>query len=194
MRLQRRQLFPGIVAYPIPEGIVEALLQFSPRPDGRGRRSLVLAEDRVLDYSAYLTETSADFATYSGTEILRREDLLLVHGEAGFVIQPHHDSKWFAYRTVSSVSYLNPGEYTGGTLYFPKLGEVSYAPDTPTTVFFPAGIPYSHKTASVRGGIRKTVRTFWSDLPPEEPHPRVRDLDINQEGTQDARNPRPRPI
>jgi hypothetical protein len=194
MRLRRREIAPGIVEYPLPADLVGLAGSVEPDVEWNKATSVVLDEDLMSPYSEHLHYLAADFAAYLGTELRRREDLLLVHGYPGYVVQPHHDSKWFMYRTASTVSYLNPGEYTGGALYFPKLGEVSYTPDIPATVFFPAGVPYSHKTSSVRAGVRKTVRTFWSDLPPEEPHPRVRDLDISQEGAQNARNARPRPI
>jgi hypothetical protein len=189
MRLRRREIAPGVVEYPLPEDLASLAGSADPAVEWNKATSVVLDEDLMSPYSEHLYSLAQDFAAYVGTELLRREDLLLVHGYPGYVVQPHHDSKWFMYRTASSVSYLNPGEYEGGTLYFPKLRGVSYAPKAPSTVFFPAGVPYSHKTSSVRAGVRQTVRTFWSDLPPEEPHPRVRDLDISQEGAPGCAEP-----
>ncbi len=178
----RHQIFPGVAEYEIPTSLVEDLLgmaHLAAEPKGIASQAVNLSaappeRADVLDaYDEYLTTLSRDYGDFAGCRLTQREELLLVRGSSGSVILEHYDQKWDRYRIASSVSYLNPGSYEGGSLFFPRLS-IEYRPTAPSTVFFPSTIPYLHKTSSVKSGLRVTVRTFWNDLPPEEEHPRVR--------------------
>jgi hypothetical protein len=176
----REQVFPGIVSYAVPENLCERLRclaeLYPPRPEEVDHRqprleSLGSIYDPQQGYvealRTHLWKLSREYSAYTSQQVASGEDMLLMSFGVGAYSKPHIDNRWDRYRTCSSITFLNVGDYSGGDLVFPEL-DLRVTPTAPATVYFPAGIPFKHRTTRVTSGVRVSLRCFWSDLPASE--------------------------
>lgn len=104
-----------------------------------------------------------DYAQYWGINIAYYESFNFVKYEGeGQQFKIHADHGPHYNTTVSIVVYLND-DYEGGEIYFPRLDELTYAPNIGDIAIFPSNYIYEHASLPMRAGTKYCV-VIMSDI------------------------------